>query len=994
MSKARRNLLEPLTRGVLAALLVGPAAAQTPLTVQIVNDSGVRDDQVFLLLGGQSITLGNGQVLPFVAANIQTVDTGATSPNATAGSLGCPAGAPSSCSSLLQVAPLTVNSPYSGARGLPVYQFTATTLGSGTLYVSYGNPITYTAAPTVQTLPRWQLVEMSYAQQITSVGDLTSIDFFGIPIEFTTYAAGDTTFATPLSKSTYYSSTTTLLGTLAALNPNMAQAMLTTSGTTFTPGTTPIAQFARVVGPNQMAAPSSGVAPKNKGNPFPYPSFADYLDSLVAMNYTFVEQDNAVVSGYVFDYTGTISGNRTSGYTITLTGTTPAPAPLPSNATLTLNLPPNNSANGGFDFMIYGAVQSCHSMQVAGYACDKTTLPIMANSVYGWMQADVMSALNFGYMNGAIDRANATSGRVVGRSGSWYNLPPVPYPFAGARATNDGFYNPWAAVMYNHSDAYGFAFSDRNGRPSPGMALPVGGTLRLWLLPDTRLDAPLVQSTGASCTGAAAGSCSVTLQWPASSGATGYRVEVSPPYTTRVIDVPQPASGPVNTLLANLDPGTNYQIRVRAHNTGNPAAPLESTVIAVQVAMPGSPPATQAGNTSFVLGFNWNVPSYPGLPPLPGPSYAASAGMLAVTPAPSAVQMVFNPAQGTPQSTSTLTVTLPNSGAATSLTQPFALTFQPAVALSGASGTCPGATLGRHGIGVMAGSTLPAGGCSFSVIVQPNSADYITVHTSRLVLANGTTQPHAVAGLNVVDAANAPTVTASPAQVAPGTPSTFSVLLPNPTNTFATLTGDYVVAAPPGITFRAGTVPAPPCPALKVTPQVLTLAAGTAIPPGSGCYLGAAASATAAGAYIFDVPAASSIVYQGPTITVGGGTYRYNGGGSFGLSGGSLPSINVGSITSLPLQISIGSTVLWSDNLVLDFAGSPTSFEVPLGSATTPNLLVRSAGALTVNGVPGTPPYSNTPPSQPTIGVAFDPIPDKQFVPAIVPSSAVVPPSP
>ncbi len=996
------------------AMSTFPVHAQTPLTVQVINDSGQPDFNVFLLLGGQSVTLGNGTVLQFAASDVVTVDTGSASPNATGGALGCPTGAPASCKSLLARAmvnkvPLTINSPYSGSKNLPVYQFTATTLGSGTLYASYDVPITYTSAPTVTTPQRFQLFELSYAQSIASVGDLTSIDFFGIPIEMTTYASGDTTFLRPLAKSTYYSSTLTMLSSLLKLNSNMTLAMLTTTGTPFTPGTSDMSTFARVVGPNQMAAPGSLVIPASNpnyaaGSPFPYPSFADYLDSLVNSNYTFVERDRAVISGYDFDYTGSISGNRTTGYTITLTGTTAAPSPLPSNATLTLTLPPQAGSTGGFDFYIYGAVQSCDSMNVAGFTCIATstpavpatstkpatpavtaTLPTMANSVYGWMQADVMSALNFGYMNGRIDQDYASSSAsktVIGNSAWWYNLPPTPYPFGGARVTNDGYYNPWAAVMYNHSDAYGFAFSDRNGRPSPGVALPTGGTLRLWLLPDARLDAPLLQSSAASCSSTAAASCSVTLTWPAGADVTSYELEVTPPYSATVHRVTQAAGvqpGALTTkLLTGLDPGTNYTITAKAKNS---VSSTESTGVPVQVAMPGTPPAPPAGDTAFVFGFNWNVPSYPQLPPLPGPTLQAGNGVLVVATDPSPVQMSFLPNATTANGVSTLTVILPNPTAGPStLAETFVVSISPQVsALTTPSSSCPGVQLIDGQIVMATGTFIPFAGCSFSVGVHFNQTDVYAAVSSTYRLANFINVP-GTGTLIAVGNVGGSELTLTPEIVPPGTSSTLKVLLPNSGAMFNTLSAAYVISAPPGVTFSAlSSPPAPPCPGLIVTSSALSLPAGTAIPPGSGCYIGAQVAAPASAAYEFSAPAVATVQMQGPTIIFAGGTYSYNGAGGYNFASGTRPAVNAGTLQSLPLQISIGSTVLWSDVYYLDFVGTSASFTVPLTSMVTPNFLERSAGVLTVNGVPGTPPYSTTPPNQANIGTPFAPIPDKRF---------------
>ena len=87
------------------------------------------------------------------------------------------------------------------------------------------------------------------------------------------------------------------------------------------------------------------------GSPWPYPSFADYLDWLVATGYQFVESDNATISAYTYDYTGSIAGDRNTGYTITLTSASP------TDPVITLSLPPQAASNGGFDFLVYGPGQ-------------------------------------------------------------------------------------------------------------------------------------------------------------------------------------------------------------------------------------------------------------------------------------------------------------------------------------------------------------------------------------------------------------------------------------------------------------------------------------------------------------------------------------------------------------------------------------------------------------------------------------------------------------
>jgi len=607
-----------------AAAFAASAIAGTPITVQVVNDSGHSDYEVFLLLTGKGIKDAAGVHHAFSVSGVTSIDPDTTSNPATGTPLSC-LNAPSPCSTPIQQAtsggqPLTVRSPYTGAKNLPVYEFTMTTVGSGVLYVSYDTPVTYPVAPTVTAPYRFQPLEFSYADFTVSNGDLTSIDFYGIPLELTTYAPGDTAFKVPQDLVTYYSSTEGILNAMLAVSSNMQSAMVAKSCSSspcttaaFVPGTTPYKDFLRVIGPNQVAAPgASPLPPPATGSvpPWPYPSFAGYLTSL--QNYTFKEKDDKLVSSFVFDYTGTVlpmtpqttatcldpslAGN---GWLIKLTGTTNA-STLPSNADICIPLVTDRTKNNNVDYLIYGASQSCEAIgiydPVSGkrYPCTDgaTSNETLANSVYGWIQADVLAAINFGYLQGKLDDANG-----VGHSGTWYGLPPVPYPFARARKTNDGYYNAWAALMYNLSDAYGFAFSDRNGRPSPDISFPVGGTVRVWILPDKRLDAPQVTATP--------GPSSITVAWPPVNGADHYAVTWSPPYQPQRMTVPQPQSGNVSAVLPVSTGGTPYLVTVRALDADETKGSAE---VSVYTRTTGQQPQSPAGNASTHFGLNWTPP--------------------------------------------------------------------------------------------------------------------------------------------------------------------------------------------------------------------------------------------------------------------------------------------------------------------------------------------------------------------------------------------------
>ena len=174
----------------------------------------------------------------------------------------------------------------------------------------------------------------------------------------------------------------------------------------------------------------------------------------------------------------------------------------------------------------------------------------------------------------------------------WFTPAPTAIPFAGARSTNDGFYNPWAALFYNNSDAYGFAFSDRSG-PSPLMTLQDGQTLRITLLPDSRLDSPKPYVSKAT-------SDSLTIKWPAITGATQYKIEVLAPSDFGSIP---PVSGTSHTL-SSLQPGTPYTFKVSALGAGS----IESPAQIVQGITDGSP-SQITGNIDFPLTFSWKPTS-------------------------------------------------------------------------------------------------------------------------------------------------------------------------------------------------------------------------------------------------------------------------------------------------------------------------------------------------------------------------------------------------
>ena len=566
------------------------------LTVQVVNDSGNDDSAVFLLLTGASVA---------VSGNVQWLQLPQPNPgSATAGAL----------SALTQNG--TTVSPYTG-QTLPVYEFTVDTLSSGRLLVSLGTAITYdnNAAPTATSQAmRWDKIEFGYP---ASGADLTSIDFFGIPLQFD-YLDDDGNVLVSMS---YYTSTPTLLSSLYALSPStMADAFQQVSGGNATfgwnPTTDSLSDFLRVIGPQTFTG--------DGGSPAPYPSFAGYLAALEQAGTTFtisgvggVGSPAPANNSVAYQYTGTVVSDGSGGYLVAFTGTTTAVAPntddgpyglytdssgtttaaqLPANLPVTLAL-----TAATLDNDIYGAVATAFTVGQSsndkdpGYIAPDL-VPYTANSAYANLAGDFIAGLNFGYPGGT-DGAN---------SAVWYGNPPTPYPFAGARATNDGFYNPFAAVLYNQSDAYGFPFSDRNGRPSPFVWQPASSsTLRITILNDQRLDAPQVTVTQPA-------DSLVTLTWPAVNvppGATltGYELDISPPLSGWDTHVPPDT---LTVTAGGLAAGTTYTFTLTAQGTaaGGETISSRSTVV---TATTGGTAVSPSGPYSFDIALTWTSTAPP-----------------------------------------------------------------------------------------------------------------------------------------------------------------------------------------------------------------------------------------------------------------------------------------------------------------------------------------------------------------------------------------------
>ena len=420
-------------------------------------------------------------------------------------------------------------------------EFTTTQLTSGRIIFSYYGSVDFDQNPNNSSV-RFDKVELTYP----GAANLTAVDFFGSPFKLQSLDSNSNVLQTLA----YYASTHTLVPLLTALAPSAV--VQTTCPAT--PGCT-AGSFARVLSPSVLSPTK-----------IYYPSMQPYVISVKGKTVTIAGTYDGIngPSPNTYNYTGTFSQDDGS---ITLSGTMTAGSPK--------TLKVDGSTLAAAIYTINGS-----------YTVDNILHQVSDNDVYAAIYRDLVSGFGFGYVGGKYGP----------NSNAWYGTTPYNPPYACARSTNDGFFNQYASVIAANSDAYGFPFSDVNQPVQVG--LNSGGTghvdtLQITILPDDMLDTPII--TAASST-----DNSITIGWPAISGATGYKVSVSPPLVANIID----AGTSTSITIHGLNPGTPYTVSVTAYKGAS-----SSGAIPISITTTGSPTVVAVDANS--VGWNF-IPNFTG----------------------------------------------------------------------------------------------------------------------------------------------------------------------------------------------------------------------------------------------------------------------------------------------------------------------------------------------------------------------------------------------
>jgi hypothetical protein len=587
----RKPLALFLTVLLLMAAFIRPASAH--LTIQIVNDSGLSATNIYIMVPGAAGATINPPGL-FVDKNSGTNTAVALATLAT-----------NSWGTSSIVSPISGNTD-------TVYSFQAGYITSGGIYFIYNQPFTFQNGVTPSPAPdsgngdsgfRYDYAELSFlGGEVNNDVDLTYVDKFGIPLQLEWFR-GTNTAATNLVAGSYvYASTKTLADDFIANGFGSAVYSLDRTNHDIVPGwnytgASAYTNFARILAPQKISAGS------------PYPSVTNVLNYLTTHPFTlngYSVQGNYYYLGYqvnvartsdprtgIDEWLFTLAYNSNSlpshydlaaigasggelQYTNTITFRVPNVAVVTNLVTVTNNSVITTNTfyvtnNVDPDIYVYGAPGGTNYYSVNGAPPVNTN----ASPVELWMIGDVLSAINFGFVGGIYgnDSAGWFSPHVA-----W----PDPYGWAQLSPNNalsSGRYNPYAALIYYNADAYSFAYSERI-TPDVGMAVEDGDIIRITLLPDDRLDSPVVSVPTNAIT-----PTSLTLNWSPVSGATGYQVNLLRP-SGSLGQVPVVLSAATtNYTFSGLLSGAPYVMSVQAMgvnpDNGNalitPARPVYAT---------------------------------------------------------------------------------------------------------------------------------------------------------------------------------------------------------------------------------------------------------------------------------------------------------------------------------------------------------------------------------------------------------------------------------
>lgn len=362
---------------------------------------------------------------------------------------------------------------------------------SGRIYFSYGQTWTvpiagYEPAQNI-TDPNFFLcydkMELTFNGSPNDVADLTSIDYWAIPMMLETMLNGVTVqtvngLTNGVNAQTVFTDLNNLTATPVSGLTNALPALV--PGSFAQQANQPGSGFARIIGPSSY--PPIGGVPIT-----PYDLFENYLNYLLT-NFGPSTTSGNVIQGLGAGTIATISGNF-SGVGPNVPASGPQSAQT-YNMTATIDESCNITLTGtvgsvnGSTVMAYQQSDLINPDGIYGanapFSLNGGTSQNPANDVYGWIAGDLFSGLNIG----AVGSTATVSGNTVGAmpSSNWFKIPNN-LLFNNLQESNPTNYNQYAATLQGLSEAYNFAFSDRFAPVLVSLNPALADTLQISLLP-------------------------------------------------------------------------------------------------------------------------------------------------------------------------------------------------------------------------------------------------------------------------------------------------------------------------------------------------------------------------------------------------------------------------------------------------------------------------------------------------------------------------------
>lgn len=359
---------------------------------------------------------------------------------------------------------------------------------SGRIYISYGQTWSVLRAgyepaqniTDVNFFLRYDKMELTFNGNPADVADLTSIDYWSIPMQLETFLNGvsvqtDHGIKTGKTAQMIYMQlnaiTTTpqsgLANALPALVPGSFQQSSTQPGT----------GFVRIIGPSSY--PPIGGVPV-----IPYDLFENYIDFLIQSFGPGTTSGN-VIPGLGNGIIATIAGHFNGvGPNVPTTGPQSAQdynfaASIDSSGDVTLTGTVGSVT--GTTTMVYKKSDLINPSGIYGanapFSINGGASQNPANDVYGWITGDLLAGFNIG----AIASETTINKIQVGtmKSSDWFTLPDT--SLFGNLQSHATYYNQYAATLQQLSDAYNFAYSDRFSPVLVALNPAVADTLQISL---------------------------------------------------------------------------------------------------------------------------------------------------------------------------------------------------------------------------------------------------------------------------------------------------------------------------------------------------------------------------------------------------------------------------------------------------------------------------------------------------------------------------------